>query len=407
MAAQLKSLSSCSEENCDQPIGSADAPLASLSMRRESERYQMLLAMQEALGNARGSLDAILGIVAEQAMTVAGGSGAVVELVEGDELVYRVACGSLEHTCGMRLKIEGSLSGLSVRQGRTLHSDDTATDSRVDRAACRILNVSSMIVVPLHSGGEAIGVLKVASERPFTFDLGDIAVLQLTAGMITAAIKGVTDRERQHEVEALNARLQQAMTETHHRVKNNLQILTAMIDMQVLDHDSLVPVEELRRLNVHIRALAAVHDLLTGEAKRDGQAHSFSARLLLHKLLPMMQQTAPQHPIRYVIDDARLTARQGTSLAIVVNELVSNALKHGKGAVEVALRAAPDALRLEVRDDGPGFPPDFNSTVAANTGLSLVDNLAAWDLNGTIRYENRQDRAGARVLITMPLPTGE
>jgi two-component sensor histidine kinase len=214
--------------------------------------------------------------------------------------------------------------------------------------------------------------------------------------------KEILARHQEH-IEALNERLRRSMTETHHRVKNNLQIVAAMLDMRLMEGSPTIPTKDIHQLGIHVRALAAVHDLLTQESKEgDGQAHYISAHSLLNDLLPMLQATAAERNIEYEIEDARLTARQGTSLALVVNELISNALKYGVGTIRIRFVVEAQEATLEVCDDGPGFPEDFDPVEAANTGLELVQHLSHWDLEGTVRYQTREE-GGAQVLLTMPL----
>ncbi len=208
-------------------------------------------------------------------------------------------------------------------------------------------------------------------------------------------------KRKQREIQALNLRLQRAMTETHHRVKNNLQIIAAMLDMRLLEGERSVPREEIHRLGTQVRTLAAVHDILTQEAKEDGEAHTISSSEILEKLLPMIQETAGQREIHYDVQEVRLSVRQGTSLALVVNELVGNSLKHAAGRIDVSLHVAGDDAVLEVADDGPGFPDGFDPQVAANTGLELVDHLSRWDLGGEACFANRPE-GGALVVINIP-----
>ncbi len=236
----------------------------------------------------------------------------------------------------------------------------------------------------------------------------------ITAGPLPDEMEGslcliVTDltemeslRGKQAEIEQLNERLQRSMTETHHRVKNSLQIIGAMVDMQVMEGKQAVPIDEVRRFGTQIKSLAVVHDLLTMEAKADGQAHFVSARAVLEKLLPLLEQTSGDRQFCHEIDDAKLTSSQATGLALVTNEIISNALKHGKGLVEVAFTARDNRAALAVSDDGPGFPPDFNPRKLETTGIGLVENLTRWDLNGEVRYENRPE-GGSCVRVLMPL----
>ena len=210
-------------------------------------------------------------------------------------------------------------------------------------------------------------------------------------------------RAEQEKIEELNRRLQRAMTETHHRVKNNLQTIAAIVDMRLMDEEEMIPTEEIHRLGSQIRTLAAVHDILTHEAKVDGQAHHVSARAVLDKLIALLEDTAAGREIKVNFADVRLPARQGSSLALVVNELISNALKYGEGPVEVSLKIKGTKAILAVRDRGPGFPEGFTAHKAANTGLELIDGLSRWDLGATTRFENHP-KGGGLVTIEIPIP---
>ena len=77
------------------------------------------------------------------------------------------------------------------------------------------------------------------------------------------------------EIETLNARLQRSVQATPQRVKNNMQIMAALVDIQVDAGDTEVPVAVIMRIGQHARALAALHDLLTEETKTDAEAPAF------------------------------------------------------------------------------------------------------------------------------------
>ena len=240
----------------------------------------------------------------------------------------------------------------------------------------------------------------------------------ITAGPLPDEVEGclcliVTDlteqeslRRNKAEIEQLNERLQRSMTETHHRVKNSLQIIGAMVDMQVMEGNPTVPISEVRRFGTQIKSLAVVHDLLTMEAKVDGQAYFVSGKSVLEKLLPLLEFTSGDRQFTADIDEARLTSSQATGLALVTNEVISNALKHGKGQVDVTFKTSAGQAVLEVCDDGPGFPPNFDPRKLTTTGIGLVENLTRWDLGGKVCYETRPD-GGASVRIVMPLTLSE
>ncbi|HLK56224.1 MAG TPA: PAS domain S-box protein [Chthonomonadaceae bacterium] len=219
-----------------------------------------------------------------------------------------------------------------------------------------------------------------------------------------AAIEDISARKAvEAHIQALNRSLRDAMKETHHRVKNNLQIIASMVDMRLLESDSPVTLDDLRRISACVHTLAVIHEMLTERAKEDERADTVSAREMLGRLLPMLQRAVPIRGIRFELEDIPLPTRQSTALALITNELVSNALKHSQGSVDVSFRVQGEDAILEVHDDGPGFPPDFDPKLAANTGLELVESLTHLDLLGTSRYRNRPE-GGASVEICLPLP---
>ena len=92
-------------------------------------------------------------------------TGVVVELRDGDQLYYAAAGGTSADLTGLRLPLNASLSGMSILTGQPLQCDDSEVDSRVNRPACRRVNLRSMIVVPIPHGGHHQRQLAVAIKR--------------------------------------------------------------------------------------------------------------------------------------------------------------------------------------------------------------------------------------------------
>jgi PAS domain S-box-containing protein len=210
------------------------------------------------------------------------------------------------------------------------------------------------------------------------------------------------------EIEALNERLRCSVTETHHRVKNNLQVMSAMIEMLALEHKAVnaVPLDDFSRIQSHVRTLAVVHDLLTSRTKEVEEAQIICAKEVLDRLLPMLQDTAWNKTVHFSVKEIDLPSKQCVALALVINELVSNALKHGNSEAQVTVSASDGSAVLEVSDDGPGFPDEFDPVRSANTGLELIENLVRTDLRGKVAYKNREG-CGALIRVVFPLPSEE
>ena len=151
-------------------------------------RLSAVVETQQEVLAAITDLDKVMALVVERVPSVTSGSGAVIEIVEGDELVYRAASGAAKEHIGLHLPFAGSLSGLAVTTRSVLRSDDTETDARVDAEACRRIGIRSMLIAPLLEGDVAVGALKTFSPRANAFDDLDLYALQLLAGMASGAL---------------------------------------------------------------------------------------------------------------------------------------------------------------------------------------------------------------------------
>lgn len=165
-------------------------------------RLSAIVATQQEVLAALTNLEKVMALIVDRTPGATNGSGAVIELLEGDDLVYRAASGTAREHIGMRLAAAGSLSGLAVREKTLVRCDNTATDPRVDGPACRAIGIGSMIIAPLLEGDSSVGALKTFSAAPNTFDELDMYALQLLAGMTSGALmQARTFRERQQSEE--------------------------------------------------------------------------------------------------------------------------------------------------------------------------------------------------------------
>ncbi len=159
-----------------------------VALQQEAERQAAIIATQFEIATAGLDLNRVMHQVAEQSQQLTRASGAIVELSEGDELVYRAACGAMSGYVGTRLKIAASLSGHCFLSGKSFCCEDTESDPRVALELCRQVGIRSMLVVPLIYNRKTMGVLKVCSDQPQAFTGQDENTLQLLAGLLAAAI---------------------------------------------------------------------------------------------------------------------------------------------------------------------------------------------------------------------------
>ena len=133
-------------------------------------------------------LGGVMAFVTERVQRLTHAGGAIVELAEGDEMVYRAASGMAKPQLGLRLQRTGSLSGLCVQKRTVLRCDDSENDVRVDKEACRRVGLRSMVVAPLNHGETTVGVLKIAATEPNAFSDEHVNILELMCGLIASAM---------------------------------------------------------------------------------------------------------------------------------------------------------------------------------------------------------------------------
>ena len=130
------------------------------------------------------ALDDVLETVVEEALALTAADAAVVELPDGDELVYRAVAGAAVPFAGLRIPAAGSASGYCLATVEPLVIHDSETDERADRDACRQVGARSLVVVPLLHAGRAAGVLKVYSGEAGAVGMDEARVLGLLGNVI-------------------------------------------------------------------------------------------------------------------------------------------------------------------------------------------------------------------------------
>ncbi len=231
------------------------------------------------------------------------------------------------------------------------------------------------------SYGTGIGIGHVVSER------------KLLEAIITKA---------QAMAEARNIRLELAMRESTHRFKNDLQMISALIDVQAQEGAAAVPREQLAQVEFHIQALGEIQAILLEDVRHNSREADLSANTALLRLVPLLKSTLGVKRIEFVADDVRLPVKQGMCLAVLVNELVCNASKHGGEIIYLQLTVADGDVPRAVSDDGPGFVLPLISKEGTH-GIELVETLSRVDLSGTVTFDNRPE-GGGRVRIRFPAP---
>jgi hypothetical protein len=140
---------------------------------------------------AQRDLEAALQLLADRAQYITGASGAAIALRRGEhaDMLCRASAGANAPELGALLSMEYGLSGESVRSRKALRCDDTESDARVNREGCRQLGIASVLVMPIVSDGQVLGVFELFSREPRAFDERDLSALQRLSEMVETAVR--------------------------------------------------------------------------------------------------------------------------------------------------------------------------------------------------------------------------
>ncbi len=194
--------------------------------------------------------------------------------------------------------------------------------------------------------------------------------------------------------------------EIHHRVKNNLQAVAALLRMQARRMDEPRAREALNEAVRRVGSIAIVHDTL---AASDDEVVVFDA--IVDRVLAMVVDVsvAPAAPRpRRTGTFGELPGALATPLSMVLTELLQNAFEHGvtdqSRLVEIRAVRDSEQLRIDVDDDGRGLPPDFDDVRSANLGLQIVRTLVVGELGGSLEFG---PRPGGGTRVSLGIPIGE
>jgi two-component sensor histidine kinase len=232
----------------------------------------------------------------------------------------------------------------------------------------------------------------------------DLLVLPLIVGAdkigAIVLLQNVTElRRRDRELVTKDATIR----EIHHRVKNNLQTVSALLRLQsrrIEDPAAAAALEEAVR---RIASIALVHETLSNSTKTTVAFDEVLSALVTHslELSPRMGELQ----IERIGEIGLLESRVATPLSLVVTELIHNALEHGLAQsgthLKIELQRYSNEGLVTISDDGIGLPADFDLTSSANLGLQIVRTLTENELQGELKLESTDK--GTQAKLRFPL----
>ncbi len=342
-------------------------------LRRRIAQLELLQQLWRAIASTL-DLGELLGTIAARALELSGARGVA---------IYRQsrASGELE-------LLHAAPAEWFARQARNLEQSlRSAVQDVLDGGAAvwrdPISEEWAVYVLPMITGRRAVGALCLLypARRPAPEQTG-----LLHAFTDTAAI-AIENAELYEEARRGLARASTLLRELHHRVRNNLQTVAALLSLQARRAGPEARAV-LQDAVSRVRSLTVVHDLLSGRELSEVPLVEL-ARIVVTQAVHSLygDELAVQWSVEG--DDVVVSSRQTTVLALLLNEFVTNAARHGfadraGGRLSVRVKSEGERAVLEVEDDGRGLPADFDPLRARGLGLQIARTLAEVDLRGEL-----------------------
>jgi two-component sensor histidine kinase len=379
----------------DLAAGALEKALLYEGMQRQIAELSALAELSETIVSPR-YLDEMLQVVVDMAARVMHArlcSLLLLDEASGELVVRATKRGSAAYRDKPPLRVGEGVVGLVAQAGRPLAVLDVTAEPRYRHAAiARQEGLCSLLSVPLAVRERVIGVLNCYTAEPHRFSDDEVTLFSTLANQTALAIE--------------NARLvtnAAVVREMHHRIKNNLQNVAMLLRLQLGAEGGQSLAQVLQDSINRILSIAAVHEVLSQRGLRLVEIKDVLQRVG-RAVAQNMHRPDLSVEVTVEGDDASLPSQAATSLALVVNELLQNALEHAfvgrsRGRVAITLRRPPGELEIEVRDDGVGLP----GSLGRQLGLEIVETLVREDLRGD--WSMAAD-GGTVARITVPLDPG-
>lgn len=202
----------------------------------------------------------------------------------------------------------------------------------------------------------------------------------------------ITDRRQAEEQVRKSLKEKEVLlAEIHHRVKNNLAVITGLLELQSYNTDSKEAQKVLQASQMRINSIALIHEKLYQNEDLSEISFDIYLEQLIEVIVTSLRSEQTQISIDVQADPVQLTVNQAIPCGLILNELITNAYKHAfpyreRGTINISLQKEDADIHLCVQDDGVGIDEDIDFNKPQSLGLTLINTLSK-QLNGTSSFE--------------------
>lgn len=191
----------------------------------------------------------------------------------------------------------------------------------------------------------------------------------------------ITDRKKsERELKKSLEEKQVLLEEVHHRVKNNLAVVSGLLQMQTMHVDDERLTKYIQNSQLRIQSMAIVHEMLYQSSTLSEIEFREYVEKLADVIADVLEPRAKNITIRIDADDLVLNVNQAIPCALVISELITNSYEYAfegreEGVITIGITEDGNTIRIEVQDDGIGLPEDFDEKRQKSLGINLMENL--------------------------------
>ncbi|MBI5952256.1 MAG: PAS domain S-box protein [Chloroflexi bacterium] len=289
---------------------------------------------------------------------------------------------------------------LALQEGKTsvwMHSEGNERIEVTGNGTVTV-EVEALILFPLEKGDERIGLIELYDFNHKTqVSPEQLALMRAIADKAgfwieNARLLQQTQKRLEEQTELLHEK-EVLLKEIHHRVKNNLQIISSLLNLQANRVSDVQAIQTLRDSQSRVRSMSLIHEKLYQSQSLAKIDFGEYVQSLANDLFRSYRQNFSGIQLDVRADKVLLELDQAIPCGLILNELITNALKYAyadgrNGTIKVELRANPEnTVTLRVADDGMGMPADFDVFNAKSLGLQLIASLVT-QLDGKLELGN-------------------